>query len=337
MATDILATQEFQQVHSIISQHRSQALQTVNKENLLTAWEVGAYVSARLKNSAWGSKTVMQLSEYLRAQDPTLKGFSRRTIYKMVSLYETYSSLQFAEYQERLKLNQFVPSKTAQLKDGVEFVPSVTAQIEVQIVQFEIAQFPTFLNLTTLTNHFEILDACKTLEERIFYVLYSYKERLNLRELRRCLKNQTFASLMGDKHNLSKGFKENYPQIAPMLKDTVFVDFLGLPQKHSEKRLKNGILENMKDFILEIGKDFLHYATELPLQVGNSTFKVDLVFFHRGLQCLVAIELKKGKFKPEYMGQLEFYLEALDRDVRRSNENPSIGILLCQEADRSVV
>jgi predicted nuclease of restriction endonuclease-like (RecB) superfamily len=91
---------------------------------------------------------------------------------------------------------------------------------------------------------------------------------------------------MGDKHNLSKGLEELYPHIVPMLKDTVFVVFLGLPKKHNEKRLQNGILGNMKDFILEIGKDFLHYATELPLQVGNSTFKVDLVFYHRGLQCV---------------------------------------------------
>jgi predicted nuclease of restriction endonuclease-like (RecB) superfamily len=198
-------------------------------------------------------------------------------------------------------------------------------------------QFPNFLNLTTLTQHFEILNACKTIEEQIFYVLYSYKERLNKRELNRCLKNNTFASLMGDKHNLSKGLKNIYPQAAPMLKDTVFVDFLGLPQRHSEKRLQHGILDNMKDFVLELGKDFLFYDREYPLQVGNSTFKIDLLFFHRGLQCLVAIELKTGKFKPEYMGQLEFYLEALDRDVRRSNENPSIGILLCHETDRSVV
>jgi len=142
---------------------------------------------------------------------------------------------------------------------------------------------------------------------------------------------------MGDKHNLSTGLKNIYPQATPMLKDTIFVDFLGLPRYHSEKSLKRSILDNMKDFVLELGKDFLFYDKEYPLQVGNSTFKVDLLFFHRGLQCLVAIELKTGKFKPEYMGQLEFYLEALDRDVRRSNENPSIGILLCQEADRSVV
>jgi len=323
---------EFQQVHKIISLHRSQALQTVNNENLRAAWEIGAFVSVRLKNSGWGSKTVMQLSEYLRTQDPTLRGYSRRNIYNMVAFYETYSSIQFIKYQDKLKLSEIVQPKTAQI-DSIEIVqPSVG-----QIVQPMAAQFPEFLNLITLTNHFEILNACKTLEERIFYVLYSYKERLNKRELQRCLKNNTFASLMGDKHNLSKGLKKFYPHATPMLKDTVFVDFLGLPKHHSEKRLQHGILDNMKDFILELGKDFLFYDKEYPLQVGNSIFKIDLLFFHRGLQCLVAIELKTGKFKPEYMGQLEFYLEALDRDARRSNENPSIGILLCQEADRSIV
>jgi predicted nuclease of restriction endonuclease-like (RecB) superfamily len=200
------------------------------------------------------------------------------------------------------------------------------------------AQLPKFLNLTTLSNHFEILNACPTIEERIFYILYAHKERLNYREMIRCLKNNTFASLMGgDKHNFSTGFKNTYPQALTMLKDTLFVDFLGLPQKHSEKKLQRGILENMKDFVLELGKDFLFVGAEYPVQVGGSKFKIDLVFYHRGLRCLVAIELKSGKFKPEYMGQLDFYLEALDRDVRRSDENPSIGILLCHESDRSIV
>ena len=328
-----IETTEFQQIQGIISLHRSKALQTVNNENLFTAWEVGAFVSARLKNSAWGSKTVKQLSEYLKAQDPTLRGYSSRNIYNMVAFHEAYSSTQFIDYQKKLKLNEFMQPLAAQIENATQ-LPNQSAEL---IVQPLAAQYPNFLNLTTLTNHFEILNACKTAEERIFYVLYSYKERLNKRELQRCLKNNTFASLMGDKHNLSKGLKDIYPQIAPMLKDTIFVDFLGLPQKYSEKRLQNSILDNLKDFVLELGKDFLFYDKEYPLQVGSSIFRVDLLFFHRGLQCLVAIELKTGKFKPEYMGQLEFYLEALDRDVRRSNENPTIGILLCQEADDSVV
>ncbi len=325
-------TDEFQTVHSIISVHRSQALQAVNNQNLLTAWEVGAFVSVRLKNTAWGSKTVTQLSEYLRTQDPSLRGYSRSNIYNMVLFFDTYSSSQFIEYETKLKLIEFVQPVAGQLENQGNIIPQT-----LEIVPPKTVQFPVFLNLTTLSNHFEILNACSTMEERIFYILFAHKERLNKRELQRCLSNNTFTSLMGDKHNFSKGLKELYPQALPMLKDTFFVDFLGLPKRHSEKRLQLGILENMKEFILELGKDFLFYEKEYPLQVGNSTFKVDLLFFHRGLQCLVAIELKKGKFKPEYMGQLEFYLEALDRDVRRSNENPSIGILLCQEADRSVV
>ena len=343
--TETIAIQEFQHVHEIISTHRSRALQTVNNENLLSAWEVGAFVSERLKNSAWGSKTVTQLSEYLRSQDPTLRGYSRSNIYNMVSFYDTYSSLQFIEYQEKLKLREFVQSKTGQIGDvenvqpmakqiaNVKIVQSVTGQF----VQPTAAQMPNFLNLTTLTNHFEILNACKTMEERIFYILYSHKERLKMRELRTCMKNDAYTSVLGNKHNFSKGLKETYPQAVPMLKDTLQVGFLELPKKHSEKRLKVGILDKMKEFVLELGKDFLFVDKEYPLQVGNSTFKVDLLFYHRGLQCLVAIELKAGKFTPGDMGQLEFYLEALDQDVRRSNENPSIGILLCQDADKSVV
>ncbi|GHT09888.1 hypothetical protein AGMMS4956_00340 [Bacteroidia bacterium] len=187
MDTNSLAIQEFQQVHGIISLRRSRALQTVNNENLLAAWEVGAFVSSRLKNAAWGSKTVMQLSEYLRSQDPTLRGYSRSNIYNMVLLYDTYSSTQFIEYQDKLRLTRFVPSKMAQIED-VEIVQFETAQLKSgeiiqpmagQIVPPLAAQFPNFLNVTTLTNHFEIINTCKTIEERIFYVLYAYKEILN--------------------------------------------------------------------------------------------------------------------------------------------------------------
>ncbi len=213
---DNIETTEFQQVQGIISLHRSRALQTVNNENLLMAWEVGAFVSTRLKNSVWGSKTVKQLSEYLRMQDPTLRGYSSRNIYNMVAFYEAYSSTQFIEYQKSFKLNEFVQLKKTQAENKVK--PTTSTEL---ILQTASAQFPNFLELTTLSNHFQIINACKTLEERIFYVLYSYKESLNARELQRCLKNNTFASLMGDKHNLSKGLKNIYPKIAPVLKDTL--------------------------------------------------------------------------------------------------------------------
>jgi predicted nuclease of restriction endonuclease-like (RecB) superfamily len=328
---------EFTEVHALITLRRSQALQAVNNENLLAAWEVGAFVSRRLQNAQWGSKTVTQLAEYLRTQDPSLRGFSRRNIYNMIALFETYSLSDALQYVDNMRLNAIVQFQTAQIESTGITRPATAKNEGTEIVQFQTGQFPNFLNLTTLTNHFEILNTCRTLEERIFYVLYAHKERLQIKELRRCLKNNTFATLMNDKRNLSKGLKETYPQALFALKDTLFLDFLNLPQKHSEKHLKNNILDKLKDFILEIGKDFIFIDKEFQLHVGTSTFKVDLLFFHRGLQCLVAVELKTTKFKPEHLGQLEFYLEALDRDARRSNENPSIGILLCQDADKAVV
>ena len=136
---------------------------------------------------------------------------------------------------------------------------------------------------------------------------------------------------------MSKGLLEQYPDAPIMFKDTVFLDFLGLPKKYNESKLKNGLIEHMKQFILELGKDFIFMDQEYPLTVGASTYKADLLFFHRGLQALVAVELKKTKFHPRDLGQLEFYLEALDRDVKRSNENPSIGIILCPDVDKVVV
>ncbi len=121
------------------------------------------------------------------------------------------------------------------------------------------------------------------------------------------------------------------------MKDAAYLDFLGLPEKYSETKLRKGIVAHMKDFILELGKDFLFVDEEHQLEVGGKTFKADLLFYHRGLQCLVAIELKTEEFEPSFMGQLEFYLEALDQTEKRSNENPSIGILLCKEANREIV
>lgn len=123
-----------------------------------------------------------------------------------------------------------------------------------------------------------------------------------------------------------------------MLKDRVYLDFLNLPQKHRETQLHKGLLAHMKDFILELGKeDFVFMGDEYPLMVGTATFHVDLLFYHRPLQCMVAMELKAGTFQPKDLGQLEFYMEALDRDVKRANENPTIGILLCQTAEQTVV
>ena len=331
--------QQFGEIINIILQHKSNASRAVNEELLLTAWHVGGYVSAKLKSEEWGSKVVSQLSEYIRSQRPDIKGYSKRNIYNMVMFYDEYSSETFIATIRQYLNTEFVQPKTAQIEasDHKQKIPVIVQPKTAQFVQPAIGQMPKILELTSLTNHIEILCRCKSDEERLFYILYANKEHLVKRELQRCISNQTYAGLLGSKDNMSKGLLERYPNAPVMFKDTLFVDFLNLPKKHSETKLKNGLIEHMKQFILELGKDFIFMDQEYRLNIGTSTFKADLLFFHRGLQALVAVELKKTKFHPRDLGQLEFYLEALDRDVKRSNENPSIGIILCPEADRVVV
>lgn len=332
--------QQFTEVVNLIVQHRSKASMAVNKEMLLTAWHVGAYVSKKLKSEEWGSKVISQLSEYIRSQHPEIKGYSRRNIYNMVMFYDEYSTETFTTIVNKYLDAEFVQPMAAQIE--VKQLVSKSKAIQSKngataFVQPVAAQMPKILELTTFTNHIEILCRCKRYEQRLFYILYSHKEKLGKREMQRCIDNDTFSNLLGNKSNMSKGLLEQYPDAPIMFKDTVFLDFLGLPKKYNESKLKNGLIEHMKQFILELGKDFIFMDQEYPLTVGASTYKADLLFFHRGLQALVAVELKKTKFHPRDLGQLEFYLEALDRDVKRSNENPSIGIILCPDVDKVVV
>lgn len=318
------------------------ASQSVNEESLMSAWHVGAFISSKLKSEEWGSKVVTQLSEYIRSQYPDLKGYSRRNIYNMVMFFEEYSSQAFSSAVTNYLSSEFVQPRTAQLSHTNEKMlntPSIYSDKDKidNLVYRRSFPLPKVLTMTTLTNHIEILCRCKSPEERLFYILYSHKERLKKRELQRCIDTNTYSTLLSNKTNLSKGLLDQYPNAPVIFKDTLFVDFLGLPQKHSENKLKNGLIEHMKQFILELGKDFIFMDQEYTLNVGSSTYKADLLFFHRGLQALVAVELKKTKFHPRDLGQLEFYLEALDRDVKRSNENPSIGIILCPDSDHIVV
>ena len=336
--------QQFEYVNSLIERHRSSAIAKVNMEALLTNWEVGQYISQQLKSAQWGAKVVSELADYLKRMNPRRKGYSKRNLYNMVGFYETYSSESFLGFIDTLHLDKIVqlPIVQSVAHSQNEIVQSVTAQNEdAVIVQSPTAQFalpfPAVLAVTSFTNHIEILNRCKSNEERVFYMLYSYRERLKLRELRRCIVNQTYSTLLDKEKMLSPQLLRDYPSSEYLLKDKALVDFLSLPAKHNEHHLHKGLLEHMKEFILELGKDFLFVDSEYGVQVGGSSKRIDLLFYHRALQCLVAIELKAVGFQPEFVGKMDMYLEALDRDVKRDNENPSIGIILCPSADRSMV
>lgn len=185
------------------------------------------------------------------------------------------------------------------------------------------------------TNHLMIMSKAKTVEERHFYITLCVHESYSSRELERQIESSYYERYMLSKEKILpepiKGLKEN-----PFL-DSYVIEFLDLPKNFKESDLRKGLIQNMKDFILEVGKDFTFIDEEYRVQVGGEDFRIDLLFFHRGLQCLVAFELKIGKFKPEYISKMDFYLEALDRQKKRENENPSVGMILCASKDDEVV
>lgn len=187
------------------------------------------------------------------------------------------------------------------------------------------------------THHLLILAQAKPPETREFYILAAIKERWTTRELERQIR--TGAVLRSAKPQTASAapMVHLHPAALAELKDSYNLEFLGLSADHAEADLHSALLRNLGRFITELGRDFCFVGSEYPLQVGNQDFAIDLVFFHRGLQCLVAFELKVEKFKPEHLGQLSFYVEALDRDVRKPHERPSIGVLLCASKDAEVV
>jgi predicted nuclease of restriction endonuclease-like (RecB) superfamily len=307
---------QFLEVVGLIKQAKTNAWQSVNAELINCYWQVGEYITKRIANAIWGDKTVAELANYIERQHPDLKNFDRRGLYRMKQFYGTYCQS--------------------------SFVSALRPQMQTTENQFKTSLNPTDIRSTPLTkiswtNHRAIFSRCKTEKEREFYIRASIQENFNTRELDRQISSGLFERVMLGKHQLSKSAAKLGKVDLASFKDTYVFDFLNLPKEHTETDLQMALIARMKDFVLELGKDFLFVGQEYRLQVGNSDFEIDLLFYHRGLQCLVAFELKAEKFKPEHLGQLNFYLEALDRDVKKEHENPSIGILLCKGHDAEVV
>lgn len=283
---------QFTEVVRMIHEARCNAIKGVNTELVKLYWSIGEYISKKIKSAEWGDAVVDSLADFIQSRHPELKGFTRRTLYRMRQFYETYS--------------------------GDKFVSPLVTQIG-------------------WSNHLLILSKTKTAEERAFYIKLSMHENYSKRELERQIDSGYYERAMLSKKKVSPALTQIHPDITNVIKDTYVLDFLNLPDIHSEKDLQKSIVANLRDFILEVGKDFTFIGQEYRIQVGKNDYFVDLLFFHRGLKCLVMIELKITDFKPEYLGKLNFYLEALDRDARKEGENPSVGIILCKSKDDEVV
>lgn len=294
MMNDLTNTNEaqFSEVLTKIQQVKQKAFQQVNKTLVQLYWNIGQYVSNNVDQAGWGKGVVAELADFIQKNEPNIKGFTARNIWRMKQFYETY-------------------------KDNPKLSPLVTE--------------------LTWTNNLLILSSTKQEAERDFYLHQAIKERYSKRELERQLDSGLFERVMLATHKRSDSVKQLPQNTDQVFKDSYVFEFLQLPAKHSENQLQQAILSSLKDFILEIGRDFCFLGQEYKVQVGDTDFSIDLLFYHRTLQCLVAIELKTDKFKPAYLGQLEFYLEALDQDLKKPHENPSIGVLLCHKKNDEVV
>jgi predicted nuclease of restriction endonuclease-like (RecB) superfamily len=187
------------------------------------------------------------------------------------------------------------------------------------------------------THNLIILNQSKRPEEREFYLRLAIQEKWSKRELERQFDAALFERSVLNPVKMSPLVTQSHPNALDIFRDAYVLEFLNLPEQHTEADLHKGLLRQLKDFLTELGRDFCFVGSEYPLQVGGRDFALDLLFFHRGLNCLVAVELKVGRFEPEYLGKLNFYLEALDRDERKSHEKPAIGVLLCATKDDEVV
>lgn len=184
------------------------------------------------------------------------------------------------------------------------------------------------------SNHLQIMSGCKSDEEREFYIQLAIKERYTYRQLERQMDSGYYERYMLSREKLLP--EKIHSELNPFL-DSYVIEFLDLPPKFKEKHLKKGLIEGMKKFILELGQDFTYVDEEYTIPVGGEDYHIDLLFYHRALRCLVAMELKTGKFKPEYISKMDFYLEGLDRQVKKPDENPSVGLILCASKNDEVV
>ena len=314
---------QFYEIVHLIKNAQSNVVRSINVEMINLYWNVGQYISLQLSSAAWGDKTVDELAVFIQRKHPEIKGFNRRGLYRMKQFFETYSSA------------KFVSSAMTQIQQSNSQVNIIVSSAMTQFEPSDIRE--TILAKISWTHHLTIISRTKTDEERAFYLNLCIKERYTVKELDRQIDSGIFERSMIGCATIAAKLKESYPDAINILKDKYVIEFAGLTDFHSENDLQKSLVAKMKQFILELGRDFLFYDEEYRIQVGNSDFYIDLLFFHRGLQCLVAFELKAEKFKPEHLGQLNFYLEALDRDVKKPNENPSIGVLLCKDKDNEVV
>jgi len=307
-----------------IEQSKLRAFSEVNKALLNAYWDIGKELS---ENASYGKSVVEQLSRDLRLKYPEAKGYSVTNLWNMKRFYETYNQKLQAVSGESGKL-QALAAESRKLQ------PVAGESGKLQPLAAEL------LFNVSWTNHVLILDKTSSDEEKQFYLKMCIKERWSKRELDRQLDSSLFERYMlADKPEKVTALipKNQNKDLVKHFKDEYVLEFLDLRKEYSEKELEQAILDNLRDFFLEFGRSFTFVGPQYILNIGGKENKIDLLFYHRELICLVAVELKIGKFKASYVGQMQKYLAALDEKVRLLDEKESIGLILCKSQNHEEV
>ena len=321
-------------IKGAILQSQQRALATINQEQLALYYAVGRFVSKNTRNKNWGKGFIESVSEQLRKELPGLRGFSAASLRKMRAFYEEW---------HMLSDNSFVETNKSARDMQNSFVPTN----ELPEVQFKIdANFPiaAFMNIG-FTHHYVIVSKVKDIEQRKFYIQFAADTKAKVEELEQVIADDLY-SHQGD---LSNNFMKTIPnqlqayRAIAMFKDEYLLDFINTEElfirdkDRDERVIEQSIVQNVKEFIMTFGKDFTFVGNQYHLEKFGVEEFPDLLFFNRELAALVCIELKDGPFKTSYLGQLAGYLRILDDEVRKPNENHSIGIILCKSANKKFV
>lgn len=341
LTPDNVTASAVQVIKAAILQSQQRALKAINQEQLALYYGIGRYVSANTRKKNWGKGVLAAISEQLRKELPGLKGFSERNLKNMRTFYEEWRMLEnfnsaggTAEFTE-------VNTKSA--------VQTAKLEAEGEIRQLQLTNLPdfpivAFLNIS-FTHHTAILSQVKSYEERKFYIQFAADYKIKTEELEQLMKDD----LYNHQGNIPNNFKKTIPdqlqayRTITMFKDDYLLDFINTEElfvrdkDRDEKLIEQNIINNVKNFIMTFGKDFAFVGNQYHLEKFGVEQFPDLLFFNRELSALVCVELKDGPFKTTYLGQLAGYLRILDDEVRKPNENPSIGIVLCKSANKKFV
>ncbi len=300
---------------------QTRAVLAVNAELLQLYWQVGQLIENRQQQQGYGTSVVPRLARDLQTELPEVKGFSARNINRMLAFYREYSRLDLAESPTR---------------DSGSLLPQPVAKAGEEVVPQPVAQLPASLVLSIpWGHHAELMARIKDLSTRRWYMESIIRNGWSRSTLVMHIETQAHQR----QGNATSNFALRMPQAdsdlaQQALKDPYIFDFLTLDTGFRERELEGGLIAHLEKFLLELGQGFAFVGRQYHLDIGDQDFYIDLLFYHLELRCYVVIDLKRGDFKPEYAGKMNFYCSVVDEQLRHESDKPTIGLILCQQPNR---